>query len=894
MMAIGLLLSFREAVADVKPTVVSEFKAVPVGDNIEYLADPGSQLTLSTLLTRPDGFTPLPKGEVSFGFNTTPHWFHVAIENPNDETIALNFEINYPLLDFIEFYVLDENHNLIKQWKTGDRYPFQERPIKHVNFIFPLLVNQKSVQHIYMRVQTNGSLQVPMIIWHNNQFNADATTFYMAQGLWIGAMLILTVYNTFLLLSVWNISYLYYVLHILGLILYISMMKGFSFQYLFPDDPNLVNNMMITTMGITNILATLFSINFLSIKRTSRIMSGFLWFLVAYGAILSLAGVIIPYKTGIVLAAVLCIINFGGVLVVGVLRLIKGQREAVYFVAAWVAYSIAAVFYGLAKLGYIPLYFFIENGPQIGSIFEGALLSFAMGDKLKTLTNENEKMALENRRAQEELLAIQKEHIATLDRKVEEKTKTIKIILKNVKYGFLLINDKLEIQPGFTESCHQLFNKQIAPATLLTDYLTASEREMETFLLAIEQVFEDSLPEVVTLAQIPEVFRCGSKILSIKGSIIRDAENKAEMILFTIIDKTEQIEAEKMAQINDSLLRIIRNKEAFKLLISDFRQVYQQIAAGSFDHSAARLFLHTLKGNLSCYGLNSLAGLIHGIEDQEEVTASDWERIKQHLELFCNTYQKITEISMEQELLAEQEITLPFTMVDHMYHDLKKQHRLSDWNASVEGWFANIIATPIKVLVNQLPLYAETLAGRLGKKVHVEILAEDIRVSDPLAINVVKNLVHLVRNAIDHGIEFPEARGVKPQTGLIHISFEKSEKALAIKIQDDGRGFDFPKLRKRLVEKGLIAKDKTLSHQEIVRLAISSAVSSSDEISEVSGRGVGLKAVFDQVFQAGGTLEVQSEPGAFTIIFIAVPLHAQVRYSHFRNLIKQHITKKTA
>jgi len=135
-------------------------------------------------------------------------------------------------------------------------------------------------------------------------------------------------------------------------------------------------------------------------------------------------------------------------------------------------------------------------------------------------------------------------------------------------------------------------------------------------------------------------------------------------------------------------------------------------------------------------------------------------------------------------------------------------------------------------------------------------------------------LVHLVRNAVDHGIESPAARVArgKTPTGTILLSAAQESNHVVITIMDDGAGIDASRVRQRAIQRGLLKADTQLSERELVQLIFSPGFSTSDEVSELSGRGVGLDVVLKSIERLNGLVEVETVPGVGSKFIIELPL----------------------
>ncbi|MCQ4269862.1 chemotaxis protein CheA [Pseudomonas kuykendallii] len=183
---------------------------------------------------------------------------------------------------------------------------------------------------------------------------------------------------------------------------------------------------------------------------------------------------------------------------------------------------------------------------------------------------------------------------------------------------------------------------------------------------------------------------------------------------------------------------------------------------------------------------------------------------------------------------------------------------------------------PIKKVFGRFPRLVRDLARNLKKEINLELVGEETDLDKNLVEALADPLVHLVRNAVDHGIETPEEREAagKPRTGRVVLSAEQEGDHILLMITDDGKGMDANVLRAKAVEKGLLDKDvsERLTELECYNLIFAPGFSTKTEISDVSGRGVGMDVVKTKISQLNGTVNVFSTKGQGSKIVIKVPL----------------------
>jgi two-component system chemotaxis sensor kinase CheA len=183
---------------------------------------------------------------------------------------------------------------------------------------------------------------------------------------------------------------------------------------------------------------------------------------------------------------------------------------------------------------------------------------------------------------------------------------------------------------------------------------------------------------------------------------------------------------------------------------------------------------------------------------------------------------------------------------------------------------------PIKKVFGRFPRVVRDLARSLKKEVSLELQGEDTDLDKNLVEALADPLVHLVRNAVDHGIEAPEVRekAGKPRIGTVILTAEQEGDHILLTIEDDGKGMDADKIRAIAVEKNLLDEDSAarLENKECYNLIFQPGFSTKTEISDVSGRGVGMDVVKNRIEQLNGSVEIDSRKGYGSKIIIKVPL----------------------
>ncbi|WP_010477552.1 chemotaxis protein CheW [Thermococcus zilligii] len=184
--------------------------------------------------------------------------------------------------------------------------------------------------------------------------------------------------------------------------------------------------------------------------------------------------------------------------------------------------------------------------------------------------------------------------------------------------------------------------------------------------------------------------------------------------------------------------------------------------------------------------------------------------------------------------------------------------------------------TPVEEVFNKFPRMVRELARKMGKEVEFIIEGADIEVDRTILDKLGDVLVHLLRNAVDHGIEPPEEREKlgKPRVGKVELIAKRERSHVVIMVRDDGRGIDPEKVKKKAIEKGIITPEQAaeMSREEAINLIFMPGFSTAEKVTDVSGRGVGMDVVQDVIKALNGSISVQTEVGKGTTFTLKLPI----------------------
>lgn len=194
--------------------------------------------------------------------------------------------------------------------------------------------------------------------------------------------------------------------------------------------------------------------------------------------------------------------------------------------------------------------------------------------------------------------------------------------------------------------------------------------------------------------------------------------------------------------------------------------------------------------------------------------------------------------------------------------------------AELQDQVLEIRMVPIGQIFSRLSQIVRRYSREIGKQIELSVFGEDTELDKYLAEEIVDPLMHLIRNALDHGIESPEERKKKGKNEIGTITLKAYQKGnhVVIEIKDDGSGIDTGRVRKKAIEKGLIDDDVELTENEIIDFIFTPGFSTKDVVSEVSGRGVGMDVVKSTLSALGGFAEVETNRNAGTTFLLTLPI----------------------
>lgn len=445
----------------------------------------------------------------------------------------------------------------------------------------------------------------------------------------------------------------------------------------------------------------------------------------------------------------------------------------------------------------------------------------------------------------------------------------LRLILDSVHQGFLTALRDGALLPERSKIVESWLGALPAEASVFDVVGRIDPAARAWFEAAWSQVMDGIFPLDCALEQLPQrLVREGRHFEFVYHPVMNGEEIDRMVIVLT--DVTAEVERQRALaeQQEFSVLvdQFVRDRRAFYDFWGEASELVRRIVFSVDGPDAVRRDLHTLKGNARFFGLSRLSGLCHTTEDamrergENLLSASErtrlselWEALRRRIEPLIHGSTAFIEISKEEyeRLVEALRRRAPVETLEELVRGLR--HEPTAWR------------------LGRAKETLTMLAQRLGKTApEVVIQHHDLRLSTSRFAPFWSVFGHLMNNAIDHGVESDDERRAagKRVPAKIRLSTEMSAGELLVEAEDDGRGIDWERVAKIARERGLPHK----SQRDLLRCLLADGFTLKDEVSDVSGRGVGLSAVSSVVNAFGGRIEIESTLGVGTTFRFRLPV----------------------
>ncbi|WP_141732847.1 7TM diverse intracellular signaling domain-containing protein [Oligoflexus tunisiensis] len=850
------------AVPEVGPGDVRELL---LGRHVMLLEDPNGKLTLDDIRSgkHDHEFQAATRDFPGLNNPDAMFWVKFSIQNNSPAARDLILENRYPLLDSMTLYQVAADGSLVEE-TLGDEIPYEKRSEAFRYPVYPIHL-EPGVNHYILKLHNKSTFIVSLFLWDHRNFEDYTRRDNLILGLLYGSIVILILYNMFLTISFRSPTYLIYVIYLVTYISYQFGVQATGIEWIRGDLGRWVMNQgWLIMVSVSHGMSCLFAMHFLNMQTFMPRWRQWLLLLIVINAAVFCCSFFASY--GFVSQAVTytTLITSLTLIASGITAAWRGYRPAIFYTLGWACLLMGNMAMALMFNGLFPFNFFAQWGNLMGGAMEVALMSLALGSRVND-------MQLRSEQTIKSLNAALKRQIQEVESIVAERTLTIRSIIDHVKSGFFTVNSRLEVEAGFTRSCHRLLGDRIQAQASLLDVLGLNGERRSIFQMAVQQVFADSMPEEVSLAQIPRTFRIGDSILILEGGLIRNENGQPKAILFTLNDITKLRMKQREAHRSSMLIKILRNMDAFRSFIKITRENLRHLANPDVRNKRkmAAFILHTLKGNCLIFNMKAQADRIHKLESASELTMDDIQALERSFQVFLTRHADILSIDWDEQ--HDEDIILKHSSLLQLREELHRLGVSSDFIQFYDEWVRGITARSAGSLLGPIVDDVQLLAKRSGRKVNFELQGAAVKIYSDPEKQLIRNLVHLVRNAVVHGIETD--RGPKPGQGSIVLQFKDKGAQLEIRCQDDGRGMDRQHIVQMLLEKGLAGSDdiEKKSISELLEILSSEGFTSTREVDLYSGRGVGVASVYAAVRECRGQMKVETKQGQGTEFIITLP-----------------------
>ncbi len=381
-------------------------------------------------------------------------------------------------------------------------------------------------------------------------------------------------------------------------------------------------------------------------------------------------------------------------------------------------------------------------------------------------------------------------------------------------------------------------------------------------------MLDDVLPLDLYLDQLPRRLDVDGVPLGVSYQPQLTSSGKLSNVLVVVRDLTAELERERLdleqRELMAALNKLTQDRDGFRSFLDEASIIVRAVgSAEALDRIALMRALHTLKGNFALFGLRSLSGFCHGLEDalteRREISAAE----REELATRWNAFE-----AKVRPLLGDGEGGVALSSAEFI--DVVRMLSRSAPGEVVKR-FKEIALTPVYPHLSHLAEQAVALSERLGKApLETVVEAAGVRCSRSRMMPFWQSLIHAVRNAVDHGIETEGERveAGKPAHARLELRASMTRDEFHIEVRDDGRGIDWTRLAERSRAAGL----PTETRADLVAALFADGISSRDAVTELSGRGVGMSAMKRECTRLGGEIDVESAEGVGTTLRIRIPM----------------------
>jgi two-component system chemotaxis sensor kinase CheA len=522
-----------------------------------------------------------------------------------------------------------------------------------------------------------------------------------------------------------------------------------------------------------------------------------------------------------------------------------------------------------------------------------------MSEEIEDLLGSKELMIEDLIRTQGKL----KELNEGLEQKVQERTAKLEnaymfidAAVNSLDQGLFVINREGQVHSFATKSCENLFGKDVIGSNFPDLIPKSGPDHDDTLYKWIDVVFAEMLPFYSSKGLGPKEVSHGKitkddyKHIKLNYFAMRNKEEELSNIVVVATEDTAEMKTKALFDEQkdkvDMILTILSRKDAFLRFVKESKKIIKYFETYSVnndpDYEQAKYYLHTLKGNFSLFSVTTVSKFCHEIENSIMKDETDdfnlmVVELLQRIKDFLTFASKL----VGHNLLGNEEFLEVSQEQVNALGDLIKTGRFEELFNLYNEMF---VYKTIEELFTSYEESTVQLAQSLGKELNPFVYETHGFKIDPTPFNgVIGTLVHLFRNIADHALENPSTREAagKNRVGTIRVEVlpvdsVDGEEYFCLAISDDGKGIDHNIIAKVLKEKGLWDDWKQYQPEYLVSAIFEDGFSTSEQVTDLSGRGVGMSAIKDEIISLGGKIKIKTVVGEGTSFFLILPRDPKV------------------
>ena len=541
--------------------ISSSKEAINIGDKIFVYEDKSSKLGINKIISKK--FVKSHSKVPNFGISESTYWIKIPLHNTIDANDLL-FSLSLPTLDVVNLYTPNSDGESYSVEERGEQFPFKKRKYLDPYYIFDLNIKQGESKVFYLQIASKENIQLPMSISTKSKLYEEINSRDVLSGIYFGIMFVMILYNLFIFYSVRDKSYLWYVGYIVIILITQTILQGYPFQYLWPNNPWIAQHSLFIFPSLTGIFGMEFMKVFLRVKEHSHKLYQLSYILMIPYVASIFCAIIQQYKISYHIMETNAMLVSIYMLSTGIIVLRKGFRPAKFFLFAWSSFLIGVCIYILKDFEILPFNNFTRYTMHIGSGVETILLSFALADRINILKKEKEIADAEVMKALKENERIVREQNIVLEEQVKARTTELVDAEKMASLG--------QLTAGVA---HEINN----PINFVSSNVNPLKRDIDDILTILNKYdeidpsgdVEEKLKEINDLKEKLELDFLKDEVNSLLNGIEDGAKRTAEIVRglrnFSRLDESELKKADIVEGIESTLTILNSNLNAEKIVI---------------------------------------------------------------------------------------------------------------------------------------------------------------------------------------------------------------------------------------------------------------------------------------------------------------------------------------